>query len=408
MSGLPYGMAPYPLALEPQLHRRVWGGEWLKEFHGGGADLPEHGPEGEPVGESWLADGASVVRNGAYAGRSVGELAAQLGAELVGTVPHERYGPRMPLLAKLLDAATALSVQVHPDDTYALSEERASGHLGKSEAWYVLSAEPGASVLWGFRQRTTGDVVRGAVAGGTLPELMQQVQVRPGSVVVNPAGTVHAVGAGIRLYEIQQASDLTYRLYDHGRVGADGQPRQLHLDKSLAVADLSGVPFEQRPARPLEGGWERLVQRPEFVLDRAQLSAGSVAAGSVTSASLQLITLICGEAVLEPSEGAAHRWDALHLSPGSTVLLPAGLARVTAQGGARAGVSGPKAAQRLTQGDEESGGGYVLRGDGEILRSSVPPPTHHVREASETEAARGPHSDQADLRERDQARGGRR
>ena len=363
MSGRGKAEALYPLLLQPQLHRRVWGGTWLEAFHGDEA-LTVHGPAGEPVGESWLADGGSVVLNGPLAGRTVSELAALFGPDLIGTEAHERYGPRMPLLAKLLDAATALSVQVHPDDAYALTEERGSGHLGKSEAWYVLYAEPGASVLWGFRQETTADAVRKAVASGTLPELMQQVPVRPGSVVVNPAGTVHAVGAGIRLYEIQQASDLTYRLYDHGRTGADGKPRELHLDKSLAVAELSGRPFTQQPATELAGGWTRLVQRPEFVLDRARLVDGSTVQGATDTKTLQLITLVSGAAELRPAAGSHTPWDALSLEAGSTVLLPAALT----PSGWPPGANG-------------EGPGYELTGHGELLRSSVPPPEAHAAHA---------------------------
>lgn len=335
---------PYPLLLAPVLHRRVWGGDWLETLYAGHGPTIQAGPEGDPMGESWLAGGASVVQNGAHAGRSVAELAEEMAADLVGEVAYARYWGRMPLLAKLLDAREALSVQVHPDDEYALRHESGSGHLGKSEAWYVLAAEPGAEVLWGFERSMTPAEVRAAVEDGSLPEAMQRVKVSRGSVVVNPAGTVHAVGAGIRLYEIQQESDLTYRLYDHGRVGADGRPRDLHLEESLAVADLSGRPFRAEPPLPLPGGWERLVARPEFVLDRARLTGAETAFGSTDGASLQLLTLVSGAATLRPAGGA--EWGSVDLRPGATVLLPAALP-----------------------------GAYELAGEGELLRAAVTDPS---------------------------------
>lgn len=314
--------APYPLKLEPLLYRRVWGGDRLVGFHG--PALSQHGPEGEPVGESWLAGEDNVVVNGAFAGSTVAEVARRLGADLVGSVAFERYGARMPLLAKLLDAAQDLSVQVHPDDAYALREEAASGHLGKSEAWYVLEAEPDASVLWGFTRDVTEDELRASVESGRLPELMNRVSVAPGDVVVNPAGTVHAVGAGVRLFEIQQASDLTYRIYDHGRVGADGRPRQLHLDRALAVSDLHGRRPTPAAPRELSDGWRRLVERPEFVMDELELTAERDAVAGVDPASLELLTALDGEFTL--STGAAEReWEAVTLLAGDTVLLPAAL-----------------------------------------------------------------------------------
>lgn len=331
---------PYPLLLAPVLHRRVWGGEWLETLYAGHGATTHAGPEGESVGESWLAGGASVVQNGAHAGRSVAELAEEMAADLVGGAAYARYGGRMPLLAKLLDAREALSVQVHPDDEYALRHERGSGHLGKSEAWYMLSAEPGAEVLWGFERSMTPAEVRAAVEDGSLPDAMQRVKVTKGSVIVNPPGTVHAVGAGIRLYEIQQESDLTYRLYDYGRVGADGRPRDLHLEESLAVADLSGRPFRTEPPLPLPGGWERLVARPEFVLDRARLTGAGAASGSTDATSLQLLTLVSGAATLRPAGGA--KWGSVDLTQGATVLLPATLP-----------------------------GAYEITGEGELLRSAV-------------------------------------
>lgn len=329
----------YPLKLLPRLQRRVWGGSWLRLLQPGAQVTG--GPAGEPVGESWLAAPDSVIANGPWAGWTLDRLATAMGADLVGGAAHQQYGARFPLLVKLLDAAADLSIQVHPDDAYALAHESASGHLGKSEAWYVLDADPDATVLWGFKQRLTPEQLRAAAGDGSLPGLMHRLPVGPGSVIVNPAGTVHAVGAGVRLYEIQQASDLTYRLYDYGRLGADARPRQLHLRQGVAVADLSGGPAFQSPApRALAGGWQRLVSLPQFVLDRYGLAAGAPAGGATSPLSLQLLTLTRGDARLLPGDGQG--WAPLPLQAGETVLLPASLP-----------------------------GEYQLVGDGEVLRGAV-------------------------------------
>lgn len=333
-------LEPYPLLLQPRLHRRLWGGTRLPGWLGRPAGaLPLAGPEGEPVGECWLVGEENVVTNGPYAGATLGDLARRAGAALVGESAAARYGARVPLLAKLLDAAHDLSVQVHPDDSYASREEAASGHLGKAEAWYFLECEPGAAVLRGFERAMTPDAVRLAVQEGTLAGSMRRVPVGPGDVVVNPAGTVHALGAGCFLYEIQQSSDLTYRLFDFGRLGADGRPRELHLGKALDVADLSGAPYGAPAPRALGGGWTRLVDLPQLTLDRLEVTPGRLVRGSTSARSLAVMFVAGGEMTLESRAGA------LGLRRGEAVVLPAAL------------------------------GDHALSGAGEVLRSTVGEPS---------------------------------
>lgn len=323
-----------PLPLRPRLVRRVWGGGALRSLLGeDGVDVD---PGAGPFGEAWLADGASVVARGPLAGSTVAELAERWGEELVGTLTVARYGRRLALLVKLLDAADDLSVQVHPDDDYALRREAATGHLGKTEAWYVLRAEPRAYVLRGFVRPVTREEVRAAALDGSLPELLQRVAVGPGDVVVNPAGTVHAVGKGLLLYEVQQSSDLTYRLFDYGRRDAAGRPRELHLDKALDVADLSAAPATlPRPPAPGPGRWRRLVARPEFVLDAVLLRPDADAAGATAPESCHLLTVVDGAARLFAGG------EQLELTTGATALLPAAM------------------------------GAYRLSGFGEVLRAAV-------------------------------------
>lgn len=304
---------PGALLLEPNHVPRVWGSE------------------------TWLADGASRVAAGEYQGAAVAELASEFGAALVGNESYARYGPRLALLVKFLNARDDLSVQVHPDDAYALANEADTGHLGKTEAWYILAADQGAYVLRGFVRDVTPEEVRAAAEDGSLPDLLQRVPVSPGDVVVNLAGTVHAVCGGITLYEVQQSSDLTYRLFDYDRLDAEGARRELHLDKALEVADLTEAPSALEPAPAAEAGvWRRLVARPEFVLDAVLLTAGEHVSDATNERSCEIITVVAGEARLLAGDG-----DALPLSVGGTVLLPANL------------------------------GSYELEGDGEVLRAAL-------------------------------------
>lgn len=314
-----------PLLLRPDLRRRPWGGRTLATLWPAGDPVVEAG--GEPLGEAWLAGPDSLVAEGPLRGARLADLAAEHGRRLLGDRPFAVYGARLPLLLKLLDAAEVLSVQVHPDDAYALSEEAASGHLGKTEAWWVLSAAPGAEVVWGFAAPTDAAAVRRAVEEGRLGELLRRFEVARGDVVVNPAGTVHALGAGLLVFEVQQASDLTYRLYDHGRLGPDGRPRQLHLERALAVADFR--PGGRPAAEPLPkaAGHTELARTQAFVLEAVE-TAGAPS-WTVDGGSLELLTHVGGEAVV-------LRWSGgqVQLSPWSSCLLPAGLGHVELRGGA--------------------------------------------------------------------------
>lgn len=299
----------------PTFHERIWGAGRLPAFHG--ADAPAG--SGTPIGESWLLDPASNVTGGPHDGANLAELAAEHGAALVGAVSAAKYGPRLPLLAKFLDAAQSLSVQVHPNDAQALALEPDSGHLGKAEAWYVLETAPGANVLWGFKAPVEPEQVKRAARDGSLPELMNLLAVKPGDVVVNPAGLVHAVGPGTLMFEIQQASDITYRLFDFGRAGPDGRPRELHLEKALLVSDLSASQPPPRPRPAAPGRWGELARLEQFVMEAVALGAGDRLSESTAPASLELLVVTRG-AVTVASAGQVE-----HLARGDALLLPASL-----------------------------------------------------------------------------------
>jgi len=323
-------LTPWPL--RPELRRRPWGGTGLDaRWPGAGAGRE---PGVEPIGEAWLAGPDTLVAAGADAGTRLAELAGRHGRALLGTAPWARYGDRFPLLVKLLDAAAPLSLQVHPDDAYARRHEAASGHLGKTEAWWVLDAAPCATVWWGFRRPTGRAEVAAAIADGTLAGLLRRLPVAPGDVVVNPAGTVHALGAGLTVYEVQQASDLTYRLDDHGRVGADGRPRPLHVEAALAVAAYA--PGASPAPAPIERGAGRteLARTDAFVLEAVTGDAdagGPARTWRVGGGSFELLTH------LAPPAGDAGRltWagGSVLLAPNATWLLPAGLGDVRLAGG---------------------------------------------------------------------------
>lgn len=322
MGMLSFVTTPVPLPLVPDLKRRLWGGDRLPALLG--ADEP---PGREPVAEAWLAHGDSVVASGPDRGATLAALARQRGAALIGHAAARRYGRTMPLLVKFLDAGMDLSVQVHPNDAYAAERHAGSGHLGKTESWLVLAAEEEATVTWGFRRPVRESEVREAIARGSLASMLREIEVGEGDIVHNPAGTVHAVGAGLMIYELQQASDLTYRLWDHGRRGADDQPRELHLDDALAVADLSGRGDPHPPAGAGEAGWTARVACPFYRLEEAAVRGERV--GRTDEEAMQILTVLEGE--VEILAGPTRT----PLGVGGTAVLPAALGEYRLTGRAR-------------------------------------------------------------------------
>lgn len=255
----------YPLRFTPLLKVRVWGGDVLATRLGDRA--------AEPIGESWeLCDhGAdvSVIANGPLAGRSLHDLMCEAPKALVGAAVDPEHPERFPLMLKLLDSRDVLSVQVHPDDRYA--DAQTPGELGKTEAWYILEADADAAIYRGVRPGTSAEDLRAATEAGTVDQLLKRLPARPGDCFFIPAGTIHALGAGLRLCEIQQNSDTTYRLFDWNRVGLDGTPRTLHTDHALAVSVLHGTGPDRAEPEPLEQAGatrERLVACEKLAVER--------------------------------------------------------------------------------------------------------------------------------------------
>jgi mannose-6-phosphate isomerase len=288
----------YPLTFTPALRDYVWGGRNLESLYG--RTLPPG-----PTAESWEISGHPIaptrVDNGPLAGRLLPDVLADLGADLTGT----RAGwalerGKFPLLVKLLDAEQRLSVQVHPSDDYALVHE--NGELGKTEMWYILHARPGAQLILGLRPGVTPGTFRQAIADHKLETCLHHLPVRAGDAIFVPAGTVHAILEGIIAAEVQQTSDMTYRVYDWGRLGADGQPRPLHVEKSLAVIDFQQV--EPGPYRPVPVAAGAGIIRHEisrcqyFVVEKVTLAPGAVYAGRTTGETLEIWGAVEGRSEL--------------------------------------------------------------------------------------------------------------
>ncbi len=216
----------YPYSIEPKETPAIWGGDALVKRFGKTAD-----PNAK-IGESWECWDENDIRNGPLAGKTIADLRAQLGPVLLGDLDPKQL---FPILTKIIDARDALSVQVHPNDAYARRVEHQ--HNGKTECWYILSANDDAELVYGWARDTTREEYERRVADGTLGDILRRVPVKAGETYYLPAGTLHAIGAGIILFETQQASDLTYRIFDWNRVGADGKPRELQVQKAADVLD---------------------------------------------------------------------------------------------------------------------------------------------------------------------------
>lgn len=226
----------YPLKFKPLLKERIWGGEALQTA------LGKKLPEGKKIGESWEISGVegdiTKVANGILKGNDLQELIEVYMGELVDDKVYDKFGLEFPLLIKLIDAQDVLSIQVHPDDE--LSRERHNSY-GKTEMWYVVDAVPGASLYVGFKGEVTREQYLDAVQQGNLPELLNRVEVKAGDAYFIPAGTIHAIGKGLLIAEIQQTSDITYRVDDWGRTDDNGNPRQLHTELAVDAIDF-GTP----------------------------------------------------------------------------------------------------------------------------------------------------------------------
>ena len=260
---------PYPLRFAPIYFKKVWGGRRFSSIIGRAI------PDG-PIGESWEVSihphGHSIVANGVDAGVKLSEVIEVAPADILGKRVLAQSGSKFPLLVKYIDAEDALSVQVHPDDAYGAAH---AGELGKTEMWYVLHAEPGSCLIAGLERGVTREQFQQALAGGGDPgALLHRIPVATGDSIFIPAGRIHAIMPGLTILEIQQNSDTTYRLYDWGRLGLDGQPRELHVEQALAVSDWTDYAPNSAVDAPvaITGGTSTTLARCQyFVVEKLDL-----------------------------------------------------------------------------------------------------------------------------------------
>ena len=219
-----------PFRIEPTFSPRIWGARSLAPLY------PDKTNLAEPIGEAWLTDVNCRVANGPFAGRTLAEAWRDMPAEWRGD--NFARGDDFPLLVKFIFPNDKLSIQVHPDDAYASVHEKAAGGRGKTEMWHVVSAKPGASLLLGLKPGVTREKFLAALQNNSLEDLFQRHPVQAGDTFFIPARTPHTIGPDMVICEVQQYSDLTYRVYDYGRVDASGKPRELHVEKALAVMNF--------------------------------------------------------------------------------------------------------------------------------------------------------------------------
>jgi mannose-6-phosphate isomerase len=285
----------------------------------------------EPIGEVWLTGDACRFANGPYAGQTLGEAWPNMPAEWAGTriISSNKARTRIPLLAKFIFPADKLSVQVHPDDAYAQEHEQAAGGVGKTEMWYVAEASAGATIRVGLRSNVTRESFARSIDDGTTEESLQPITVRAGDAIFIPAGVAHTIGPGVVLYEMQQHSDLTYRVFDYNRVGADGKARELHVKKAMDVLRFDApIPTDARAGRvvpiALSGGpgAERLllVACRYFAVERWEFARPVTLESSPER--FELLTPLHGSGRI----AANHEFT---YAPGQAWLVPAALGTYT-------------------------------------------------------------------------------
>ena len=311
------------LRLQPAGMDYLWGGTRLRDEYGKKIEMT-------PLAETWECsvhpDGPSIVANGEYRGKTLAEVLEKHPEWMGRKVQNGEF----PILAKFIDAKKDLSVQVHPDDDYAREHESQNG---KTEMWYVIEADEGAQMIYGFKHRVTEKILKKAVETGTLDKHLRKVEVHKGDVFYVPAGTVHGIGAGILVAEVQESSNVTYRVYDYDRVDKNGNKREIHFDKAVQVMNMDIAPdVKQKPriVKYYPGCSRELLCRCKyFEVERIQVSKAF--SFSVLDESFQVIMCLDGEGQIETLE---ENLKPVRFVKGRTMFLPAGLGRCLVVGDA--------------------------------------------------------------------------
>lgn len=310
-----------PLHFAPYLKSVIWGGEQIAPYKG--IETSQH-----EIGESWEISGVpghvSVVDRGPLKGKTLSELIDIYGADLVGADVYKKYGKEFPLLIKIIDAKADLSVQVHPDDELAHKRHNCPG---KTEMWYIMKTAPGAKIYAGLKEKITPDEYERRVADNSIMDVIAAYDSAPGDVFFLPAGRIHAIGAGNLLAEIQETSDITYRIYDYDRRGADGKPRELHTEHARDAIDYTVYPdYRNAPVSSSEKEAD-LVNCSHFDVRRILLDGISEQQMNHTRRSFMIVMCLEGSATLSYSDGKT-----VEISRGETLLFPAVLGNLKASG----------------------------------------------------------------------------
>jgi mannose-6-phosphate isomerase len=306
----------YPLFFEPIFKERVWGGRNLERLYG------KQLPADVPIGESWeitdRPEGISVIANGPLKGRDLRWLMENHAEELLGSA--RSHDGRFPLLVKILDAQQKLSVQVHPPADVA----NELGGEPKSEMWHVTDAAPDADIFVGLKNGVTRERFEQRIGDGTVAECLHRIETKPGDSIYLPSGRLHAIGAGNVIFEIQQNSDTTYRVFDWNRVGLDGQPRELHVEQSLRSINFEDFEpgLASEPGSQI-GAMRSLTTNEHFIVSQHVIGDSG---GEVTTvpceAGLAILCVVSGELNI------LHGGSSLHLSAGQFAMIPASLGGV--------------------------------------------------------------------------------
>ena len=308
----------YPLKFNPILKSMIWGGDKLRQYKA-------ISTEQKNIGESWELSGVpgneSIVSNGELAGRTISELIKEYGPELLGRHVYETCGEKFPLLIKFIDACDDLSIQVHPDD--AMAQAVHGQPFGKTEMWYVVLADKDAHLMSGMSQQITPEEYVRRIDDNTITDVLCDYKVKAGDVFFLPAGRVHSIGKGCFIAEIQQTSDITYRIYDFGRLGLDGKPRELHVEQSKDAVDYSVLDDYKTFYTPELNKPVSLVECRYFKTHLLDLTE-TVEVPVKVNDSFMIVICLEGAGTLVDSNGYI-----LNLKQGETVLVPAVTDQIT-------------------------------------------------------------------------------
>ncbi len=289
-----------PFSLAPEYRDYVWGGARLR-------------PEIVPTAEAWIIYAGNRVSSGPDAGRVLAELAEDFGTDLLGSRAVAQTGKRFPVLVKILDCAQWLSLQVHPNDEQAKKLE-GEGFFGKTEAWHVLEVEPNAKLIAGMKPNITAESLAVSIKHGTILDAVQSVEVKAGDTLFMNPGTIHALGPGLLIYEIQQTSDLTYRVYDWGR--PETETRKLHIEKALAVSNPKAATSVLQMPQIDDGAVQTLTQCEYFKLETISVEKKTIALDTMAES-------FHGLTVIEGQIQVSAQGEAFVLNKFETLLIPA-------------------------------------------------------------------------------------